>query len=85
MWYPDIDCSIGFEHWSSANGILGLSLNLIIIVALILLMYKLFRPCRQTPPENRDARDSLVILKQRLTKGEINEDEYQRIRSILGQ
>ncbi len=93
MWHEGIHC---FSQWGQGvmghgfmgqgvmgYGFLGVGLKLLFFIALIVLVYKAFRPGKTPPPENRDAKDSLMILDQRLAKGEITEEEYHRIRKIL--
>lgn len=83
MWHHGMGFSTGMGHWFSGFGIFGMILNILIIFAVIALIAKLFSPDRSHPPENRDMRDSLEILKHRLAKGEITEDEYHRIKRNL--
>lgn len=88
MWQEGIGCFSGWGHGFMGNGFMGygffgIGLKLLFLIALIVLLYKAFRPGKTLPPENRDARDSLMILDQRLARGEITEEEYHRIRKIL--
>lgn len=83
MWHHGTSCFSGIGPWFLGHGIIGLGLALIIIFSLIILAYRLFRSNDTKPSENRDARDSLLILEQRLAKGEISEEEYRRIRTVL--
>lgn len=82
MWYQG-SCLMGFGQWFSSHWIGGFILNMIIIVALALLLYKLLRSCTAKSPKTRDARDSLIILEQRLAEGKVSQEEYQSIRNIL--
>jgi putative membrane protein len=75
---------MGFGQWFSGHGIFSVILNIIIIAALVALIIRLFRSGGSSPSANRDASDTINILEQRLAKGEINEEEYLRIRGILG-
>jgi len=74
---------MGFGQWFPGHWIGWFGLNMIIVIALILLLYKLFRPRTTTPQEDRDSRDSLVILERRLAEGKVSQEEYQSIRNIL--
>ena len=87
-----MDCFINFGHWFSGNGhrfspfgLLATILFVLVTVALICLAYKLFKRGGATSPSPcRDARDTMDILKTRLAKGEIDEEEFRRIRRVLG-
>jgi putative membrane protein len=83
MWHQGMSCFSGVGHWFFGHGIIGSSLTLIVFFGLIVLAYRLFRSNDTKPSASRDERDSLLILEQRLAKGEISEEEYQRIRAIL--
>ena len=83
MWHQGASCFSGVGHWFFGHGIVGLGLTLIVFFGLVVLAYKLFRSNDTKHPASRDTRDSLLILEQRLAKGEISEEEYQRIRAIL--
>ena len=83
MWHQGLSCFSGFGHGFFGHGIFGIGLTLIVISGLIVLAYRQFRSNDTHPRPSRDARDSLLILEQRLAKGEISEEEYRRIRAIL--
>lgn len=83
MWHQGMSCFSGVGHWFFGHGIIGSGLTLIVFFGLIVLAYRLFRSKDTKIPASRDERDSLLILEQRLAKGEISEEEYQRIRAIL--
>lgn len=83
MWHQGMSCFAGVGHWFFGHGIIGSSLTLIVFFGLIVLVYRLYRSNNTELPATRDARDSLLILEQRLAKGEISEEEYRRIRAIL--
>ncbi len=85
MWLEGIDCYSGFRQWLSSHGIVGFSINLIVFFVLIFLLYKLIRVSWSTPLENRDVKDSLALLNQRLANGSISLEDYQKIQSILQQ
>jgi putative membrane protein len=61
------------------GGLLGLVLFLFIIYMIAKLVMSLF----SRPNANPDRQDSLTILKNRLAKGEITQEEYSRMREIL--
>lgn len=83
MWNQGGGCFMGFGQWFSGHWIGWFGLNMIIVIALILLLYKFFRPRTITSSDNRDSRDSLVILERRLAEGKVSQEEYQNIRNIL--
>jgi putative membrane protein len=83
MWHQGASCFSEVGHWFFGHGIIGSGLTLIVLCGLIVLTYRLFRSNDTKPPASRDTRDSLLILEQRLAKGEISEEEYRRIRTIL--
>lgn len=83
MWDQGGGCFMSFGQWFSGHWIGWFGLNMVIVVALILLLYKLFRSRTITSSENRDSRDSLVILERRLAEGKVSQEEYQSIRNIL--
>lgn len=85
MWFQGADCYMGFGQWLSSHWFTGFSLNLLIFFVLIYLLYKLFRSSPSTPPKNRDVKDSLAILDQRLANGTISLEDYQKLRNILQQ
>jgi putative membrane protein len=79
-----MDCFMGIGQWFSGHGIFSVLLNIIIITALVGITIKLFRIGGSPPAANQDAADTINILEQRLAKGDISEEEYLRIRDILG-
>lgn len=83
MWHHGMGFSSGMGHWFSGFGLFGMIFYILIIFAVIALVAKLFQPGRTNPPENRDTRDSLEILKHRLAKGDITEEEFHRIKKNL--
>jgi putative membrane protein len=61
------------------GGLLGLVFFILIIYMIAKLVISLF----SKPTANTDRQDSLTILKNRFAKGEINQEEYDRMREIL--
>lgn len=57
----------------------------IIIVALIVLLVKLLSRLKERPESNSTIKgeDPLLILKQRLARGEIDEAEYDRLKQRI--
>lgn len=55
---------------------------LIVIIVVVYVIYKLTRSGRNEP-RNYNNDDSLEIIKQRYAKGEIDEEQYKKIRDTL--
>ncbi len=80
MTYTQLILSPGMRHapgiWGF--GILhGLIANTIVIIALAIILYWLLKGSRKRPETANDA------LKMRLARGEIDEDEYRRVKKLL--
>ena len=76
-----------FSSWMGggfAGGIFSLLFWGLIITVLVFVAIKLFGSIRsnKTGPF-RDKNDSLDILQMRYAKGEINQDEYVKMKSVL--
>lgn len=68
----------GYTMWNS----LFMWLFWILVLFIIgLVAFRLISQKKQT--DNYDSNQSLTILKERLAKGEINEDEYRRLKRLL--
>lgn len=64
----------------------GLLLWGLVIVLLVYLVVRLFRPgTHQAVSASRDRDDSLTILKTRLARGEISTEEYAKMKQVLAQ
>lgn len=76
-----------FASWMGgglAGGIFALLFWGLIILVVVLLAIKLFRSIRSNKTGHfKDKNDSLEILKIRYAKGEINRDEFLKMKSIL--
>ncbi len=82
MW----DCGYngtGYGHWFFGGGIIGFAITGIIIAIITVLIFKLIKVNQGNSPENLDKNDSLMILKMKFAKGEINAEEYQNKKEIL--
>lgn len=65
------------------GGIHGVSLIIgLVVVVAVFLLYRHFRKQR-APHSIQDQLDSLEILKIRLASGEINPEEYNKLKSVL--
>jgi putative membrane protein len=68
------------------GGIFSTLLWGLIILALVYLATKLIKSIKAGPNiANNDRNDSLEMLKLRYAKGEINQDEYFKMKNTLGQ
>jgi putative membrane protein len=65
------------------GGLFGGLLNIFLLFLFIAIIYKIFFTNKSSTPKDRDTEDSLRILDARLARGEISEEEYQRLRKIL--
>lgn len=73
----------GFSHMGHGmfgTGFLGWAITLLIIVLVVLLLGRLFRPDKKI---STDTRDSMKILDDRFARGEISEQEYRKMREVL--
>jgi putative membrane protein len=68
-----------FMGFGPFGGLLGLVVFILIIYVIAKLVMSLF----SKPSANPDRQDSLTILKNRFAKGEITQEEYERMREIL--
>lgn len=82
MWHNGLGYSM-WGHGLSGFGFMGLFMNGLFIIALVMLVAGFWRTCGTSACGRRDTRDSLDILKNRLAKGEITEDEFQSIKKNL--
>lgn len=57
--------------------------NLFLLVAAVILAYKLIQRFVLRPEGSRDKNDSLEILKRKYANGEIDDEEFRRIREVL--
>ncbi|HHO47106.1 MAG TPA: SHOCT domain-containing protein [Desulfobacteraceae bacterium] len=84
MWH----CNWGypFGHgWFAGHGLLGTLFGLLLLLLVLSLAVNAIRSVitKAGGDRDRDRRDSLEILRMKLARGEISEEEYQRIRNIL--
>ena len=83
MWGCNFYNGEGSWHWFSGGGIMGFPIAVFIIIIVAALIFKLLRPFRSENSETLDKKDSFEILKIRLAKGEINNQEFKKMREIL--
>lgn len=73
----------GYGHWFLGGGIIGFVTMILIIIIVAVLAFKLIRSNQYKGSGNFDKDDSLMILKIKFAKGEIDEEEYQNKKEIL--
>ena len=73
----------GMGKFFMGFGPFGGLLSLFFIILLIYLAVRTVRYFIPSPNASSDRNDSLGILKNRLAKGEISQEEYHRMREIL--
>jgi putative membrane protein len=67
------------------GGIFSILLWVLIILALVFLATKVFKSMKDGPNSvNKDRNDSFEMLKLRYAKGEINQNEYFKMKKTLG-
>ncbi len=81
MWNCGYNGAYG--HWFFGGGIIGFAITGLIIAIIATLIFKLFKASQSNCSEKLDKNDSLMILKVKFAKGEINEEEYQNKKEIL--
>ena len=83
-WTGEFPFGIGKFFWGF--GPWGGLLSLLFLIFIIYLMFSIVRnffPNTRRTSSASDRRDSFKILKNRLAKGEITEEEYQRLQEVL--
>jgi len=73
----------GYGHWFFGGGMAGFVVMILIIILVVALIFRLIKSNQYEKSENLDKYDSLMILKMKFAKGEINEQEYQHKKEIL--
>ena len=80
------NCNWGFMGGHGAGwfmGGFGSLFGLLLLVLLGVLAYRLIRAGVSGTGANRDRKDSLEILKRRYANGDIDAEEYRKIRELL--
>ncbi len=73
----------GFGHWFFGGGIVGFFIMALILIIITVLIFKLFKSNQSINSETLDKKDSFEILKIRFAKGEISDQEFQKMKEIL--
>jgi putative membrane protein len=82
MWGCDYS-GTGYGHWFLGGGVIGFATMVLLIIIVAALIFKLIKSNQYKGSGNLDKDDSLMILKMKFAKGEINEQEYQSKKEIL--
>lgn len=72
----------GIGHWFFGGGIMGFLIMAFIAILITTLVVKLIRSNKAV--RKNDTIESLNILKMRFANGEITEQEYKKMKSVLG-
>ncbi len=85
MWGCNYYNGMGFGHWfSGGGGIMGFLTTALIITIIAVLIIKFFRSDQSVNSKTIDKQDSLEILKIRFAKGDINGQEFKKMKEMLG-
>ena len=84
MWGCNISGNIPFLGYFFSHGMFSFLFWGVILALVIVLIVKIFGK-RPEKVANNDQFDSLEILKMRFAKGEIEKDEFLRMKQILNQ
>jgi putative membrane protein len=71
----------GNGYWPLGGGIMGFLIMILVVLLIAFLVIKVIKPGKTIQCSDRT--DSLKILKLRFAKGEITEQEYQKMKDIL--
>ena len=63
--------------------LIGILVNILMVVTIAYIVVLTIRSLMSKGKENRDAVDSLEIVKQKYARGEISEEEFLRMKEIL--
>jgi putative membrane protein len=86
MWRCDnwgTGLPFGLNNLFMGFGPFGALLGLVFFIFIIYVIAKLVMTLFSKPNANPDRQDSLTILKNRFAKGEITQEEYDRMREVL--
>lgn len=86
MWGCNFISDVPFVKSLLPYGFFSLLIWVVIIIALVFLLTRIFRQTRNPREGNiRDSKDSLEFLKIRYAKGEIGHEDYVKMKQILSQ
>lgn len=72
-------------NWGPAYSypFIGMLINILMLVTILYIIVLIIRSFLAKGQPNRDTIDSMEIIKSKFARGEISEDEYQRMHDIL--
>ncbi len=72
-------------NWGSPfpYNLIGILINILMVVTIVYIITLIVRSFLAKNTPNRDAADSLEIIRRKFASGEISEGEYQRMKEIL--
>ena len=84
MWGCNFNGNIPFFGYFFSHGLFSLLIWIAVLVIVLTVVSQIFRRRSVTVTSN-DQTDSLELLKIRFAKGEIDKDEFLRMKQILSQ
>ena len=84
MWGCNLNGNIPFIGYFFSHGLFSLLVGVAVLVVVVTIVSKIFSR-RSVAVTSNDQTDSLELLKIRFAKGEIDKDEYLRMKQILSQ
>ena len=84
MWGCNLNGNIPFLGYFFSNGLFSLLFWGTVLAIVVTIVSKVFRR-RSVSITSNDQTDSLELLKIRFAKGEIDKDEFLRMKQILSQ
>ncbi len=74
----------GFGYGILGLGLIGMVIKLVIFLAIIYFVFRMWRRgMNYRYPHYESNRDAKEILAQRFARGEISEEDYQRMKNML--
>ena len=84
MW----SCNFGFFNgggpgWFMGGGMFGFIWSILLLMAAVYIAIKFFQAFTSRRSGRADRDDSLNLIKTKYAKGEISEDEFERMKAVL--
>lgn len=83
MWSFSWGYPFGHGGWFMGHGLFGMAFGVVLLIIILSLIITVVRALVCKAGENMDTKDSLKILKEKFARGEISEEEYNRMRDTL--
>jgi len=83
MWNCGWGYQSGHGGWFTGHGLFGMVFGFMLLILVLFLVITVVRSLLSRDSDNKDKKDSLVILQEKLARGEISTEEYYRLRDIL--